>query len=735
MDSPTCTVVAINIVENSIPRDDMANKKIDIPYFYYKIKFVLDAALTIAKTALSLLLCPGFQNKCVNVAINIVGSSIPRDDMANKKIDSKLYEYVKQDNIEEFKSRVQQHLAEKLVTPCGNSLLHVAIRYESNNITAYLAKEIPSLITSRNDQQDTILHVAAREGSISHAIRNLVNSNAFLLRTTNREGNTPLHVAVINGNKDVAKFLISRDPEVAYYKNKTGRSPLYLAVENRNMKGILDDLLNEEASIPREREDGDSLGMLPQGKSPVHAAIKNRNIGILQKIEEAKPELLRLHDKEFGNPLHYASSTGYVEGVQFLLQKYRPGADETDQEGNYPIHLACKRGSVALLKEFLKVIPYPNEFINKKGQNILHVAAQNEHGFLIMYILEQDQKIVETLLNAMDEDGNTPLHLATQHGRPTSVFLLVRDKRVYRHPANNDGLTPYELGRKQFTIAVERYEGTDETFAKERQHSDSNNRVEGTEDKPADQNKQDKKKASLKDYELLDFYGVMMTLSILHSYVCPRKSFRDHFPGGTRPMQPRKKETKTRIGNLLVVAVLVAGVTFAGAIQLPQLRGDIKSSEHHHEFHSSNIIASHNITAFYSPTGYDSLLYGYLSFDVWALSLSLVAALSLLRANFSDPIFEIIGVGFSVFMVGLAILLMFGAFIYAVTIALLGSHDAWLTITITVEVFMGFYVVIPWTLPFKSIPNLQGMLLPYFHYVYFLFLFYTNEWLPYKIYK
>ncbi|KAG6736394.1 hypothetical protein POTOM_060852 [Populus tomentosa] len=72
-------------------------------------------------------------------------------------------------------------------------------------------------------------------------------------------------------------------------------------------------------------------------------------------------------------------------------------------------------------------------------------------------------------------------------------------------------------------------------------------------------------------------------------------------------------------------------------------------------------------------------------------------------------------------MVGSAILMMFVAFIYAVTIALLGSHDAWLKSTITVEVFMGFYVlavfvVIPWTLPFKSIPNLQGMLLHYFYY-------------------
>ncbi|XP_011016688.1 PREDICTED: uncharacterized protein LOC105120196 [Populus euphratica] len=208
-------------------------------------------------------------------------------------------------------------------------------------------------------------------------------------------------------------------------------------------------------------------------------------------------------------------------------------------------------------------------------------------------------------------------------------------------------------------------------------------------DKPADQNKQDPKKASLKDYERQDFYGAMMTLSILHSCACPRKSFGDLFPG-TRPMQPRKEETKTRIGNLLVVAVLVAGVTFAGAIQLPQLRGNFNSSEHHHEFHSSNITASHKIsTASYSPPDYERLLYGYLSCNVWAFSLSLVASLSLLMANFSDPNYEIIAVGLSVFMVGSAILVMFAAFIYSLTIALLGSHDAWLKMTITVEAFTG----------------------------------------------
>jgi len=216
----------------------------------------------------------------------------------------------------------------------------------------------------------------------------------------------------------------------------------------------------------------------------------------------------------------------------------------------------------------------------------------------------------------------------------------------------------------------------------------------------------------------------MMTLSILYSW---KKSFLDHFPG-TRPMQPRKTETKTRIENLHVVAVLVAGATFAGAIQLPQLRGNINSSEHHHEFHSSTITASH--------TGYERLLNDYLSCDVWALSLSLVASLILLRANFTDANFEIIAVRLSVSMVGWAILFMLGAFIDAVTIPSLGSHDAWSKTTITVVAFTALYVVdLIVTLPFGGIRYLPGMLLRYFYYIYFLRRFYTYEWLPYKIYK
>jgi len=210
------------------------------------------------------------------VEINIDEISIPRDDMANTKIGSQLHECVRQDNTAAFKSLVEQRLPEKLVTPCGNTLLHVAVSYGSDNITSYLAGTFPSLITIQNSQKDTILHLAAREGKASRTIKSLAESNPSLMRKKNTKGNTPLHDAVIKGNKELAIFLVSKDPKVAYYNNKNGRSPLYLAVANGNKKEILDVLLKTEASFPIESEDGDAL---PKGKSPVHAAIEQRNRG------------------------------------------------------------------------------------------------------------------------------------------------------------------------------------------------------------------------------------------------------------------------------------------------------------------------------------------------------------------------------------------------------------------------------------------------------------------------
>ncbi|KAG5233375.1 ankyrin [Salix suchowensis] len=431
-----------------------------------------------------------------SVAINMDENSIRGDHTESSMIDSRLHECVRQDDIDDFKSLVQTHLAEELVTPSGNTLLHVAF---------------PSLITRRNSQEDTVLHLAARRGKHSHIIKSLAQSNPSLMRKTNTKGNTPLHDAAIKGNRELAIFLVSKDPEVAYYNNKYGRSPLYLAVEKGNEKGILDDLLISGASIPIDREDG----ALPNGKSPVHAAIERRDKDILEKIEKAKPELLRLTDEELGNSLHYASSIGFLDGVQFLLQNFHGGAYERDSEGNYPIHIACKNDSVDVVKEYLDKFPYPKEFLNKKGQSILHVAAENGKDNVIGYMLKQYPKLVEPLVNATDKDGNTPLHLAACYGQPLASFLLLLDNRVDRLIVNNKNSTPYDLAAEIPRRAEEEYAKIDE---------------------------------------------MVMTLAILYFHARPKKSLFERFPDIKRPVPLRGEEMKRLLGNLLVAAVLVATI-------------------------------------------------------------------------------------------------------------------------------------------------------------------------------
>ncbi|KAJ6360915.1 hypothetical protein OIU77_004858 [Salix suchowensis] len=642
-----------------------------------------------------------------SVAINIDEISIPRNHKASSMIDSQLHKCVRQDSINDFKSRVQTHSAENLVTPCGNTLLHVAVSYGSHKITSYLTETFPFLITTQNSQEDTVLHLAARRGKDSDAIKSLAQSNPSLMRKANTKGNTPLHDAVINGNEEIARFLASKDPEVAYYNNNNGKSPLYLAVENDQKKGILDDLLKSGASIPIYREDGDALR--PNGKSPVHAAIERRDKDILEKIEREKPELLRLSEKELGNSLHYASSIGFLEGVQFLLQKFRDGAYETNLQGNYPIHLACKSDSVDVVKECLDIFPYPEEFLNKK---------RAEHSSCSGQIWK----------------------LQSCYGRPNSSFLLVRDNRVGRFIVNNGNRTPYDLAKHESKSAVDQFDKSNEMDgsdnSKDVEDGMKNSTAENStgwtsserKDKASDL-KRDTKKASPKEEGLTSsFIGVVTTLSILYFYARPKKSLREYFTVTLRPISKLKEESKSRMGNLLVVAVLIAGVTFAGAVQLPQLR-DYSNSRKRHLESNSTITASH-----YS---YEKHLYGYLFLDVGALSSSIVAALILLSASFTDARYILPAVWLAGFMVFWAIIMMFGAFFLSVRIALLGSPEVWLTIALIVVAVVFFlvqaFLFLPWFFPLFVNRNFQGILLNNLYFLSFFILYYSRWWLTEKL--
>ncbi|KAH8490427.1 hypothetical protein H0E87_022818, partial [Populus deltoides] len=193
------------------------------------------------------------------------------------------------------------------------------------------------------------------------------------------------------------------------------------------------------------------------------------------------------------------------------------------------------------------------------------------------------------------------------------------------------------------------------------------------------------------------------------------------------------RKQRSGIQNLLVVAVLVAGVTFAGAIQMPQLRIKITAvhfnttttaSRNRTEFNSIT-----NSTALDSPT-VSSLFDGYLCLDVWALNTSVVAAIILLWTNLNDVKFAPFALWFSSLMVGGSIYMMCLSFFFAVTIALWGGSNYGVFAIIIIVVGIVFFLAqtllyIQWILPPSVNQIIEGKLSHYVYYISFFMLVYN----------
>lgn len=82
-----------------------------------------------------------------------------------------------------------------------------------------------------------------------------------------------------------------------------------------------------------------------------------------------------------------------------------------DKENRSAFHVAARVGAVPVMYELLKYYPDSWEIVDGMGRNVLHIAVEEEHEFVISYILSQGSTIGNSLLSQRDHKGNTPLHL------------------------------------------------------------------------------------------------------------------------------------------------------------------------------------------------------------------------------------------------------------------------------------------------------------------------------------
>ncbi|KAF5745963.1 hypothetical protein HS088_TW06G00128 [Tripterygium wilfordii] len=432
----------------------------------------------------------------------------PREEEA-KYMDIEMYQAATKNDVVAFNDVLKKVCGRKNLTvsdilqsvsPSSNTLLHVAASHGNADIVTMLTgDDYPDILKKTNSKGDTALHVAAKAGhnTIVETLIQQINKRKELIhdqtknqhlssgqdscpvRIPNKQGNTALHEALINGHEPVAQSLLKGDSEVVFFLNKKGESPLYLAaeagymscirtmLESRPRSGTGDPLSNAEVlakslnhtavlnAANKKRKTGNpnhnqisssafARNAVLNSKSPIHAAVVNaatnrRETDILKYMLKMVPPIIDLRDDAGRTALHCAACLGYVEAVKFFLGENDHIATQRDNNGFFPLHIAAIKGHVDVIRELLKFCPDPAEMLTYNEQNILHVAAKNGRVKVVRYVLETSE--LGSSINQKDKNGNTPLHLATLHWHPKVVSVLIWDKRVDLKLTNNEGFT------------------------------------------------------------------------------------------------------------------------------------------------------------------------------------------------------------------------------------------------------------------------------------------------------
>ena len=135
-----------------------------------------------------------------------------------------------------------------------------------------------------------------------------------------------LHVAARTSNLEIMRMLIERVPSVDIINN-VSLTPLHVAAE-RNCVEMIDLLLESNADI---------MAVDKHMETPLNVAIRARLLDNVKKL--CDDMTVNMKNSKDETPLHIASSLGYYEIVEFLVEA---GANQycIDNVGNTPLHNA-----------------------------------------------------------------------------------------------------------------------------------------------------------------------------------------------------------------------------------------------------------------------------------------------------------------------------------------------------------------------------------------------------------
>ncbi|EDV39668.2 uncharacterized protein Dana_GF10143, isoform D [Drosophila ananassae] len=334
----------------------------------------------------------------------------------------------------------------------GNVPLHSAVHGGDIKAVELCLKSGAKISTQQHDLS-TPVHLACAQGAIE-IVKLMFEmqplEKRICLSCTDVQKMTPLHCASMFDHPDIVSYLVAEGADINAL-DKEHRSPLLLAASRSGWKtvhllirlgacisvkdaaarnvlhfvimngGRLTDFAEQVANCQTHAQlqlllnEKDSMGC-----SPLHYASRDGHIRSLENLIRLGA-CINLKNNNNESPLHFAARFGRYNTVRQLLDSEKGSfiINESDGAGMTPLHIASQQGHTRVVQLLLNRGALLHR--DHTGRNPLQLAAMSGYTETIELL----HSVHSHLLDQVDKDGNTALHLATMENKPHAISVLM----------------------------------------------------------------------------------------------------------------------------------------------------------------------------------------------------------------------------------------------------------------------------------------------------------------------
>lgn len=293
----------------------------------------------------------------------------------------------------------------------GSTPLRDAQRYSRLSIIDYL-KNHGAVLNYHEDDNIKFLDSCSKN--------HLESVNSYLksgldINIQDYDGRTGLHIAICNGFKQLAQFLINENIDFNI-KDRWGNTAIDDGKRYKKYD-LLEELFTNQHIEFIEKNEGTTNNISTSNRELLLAA-KEGNLTEIKRLYKKHVDLFS-KDYDGRTALHIAATNGHLNIISYLLTKKNCNVNVQDNFNNTPLKdaLENKHSQIAkILKENGGILTNSNI-----GCELCNLVANNK-------VSKLNEKILQGIdLNIPDYDGRTALHIACSVGNSKIVKLLIEN--------------------------------------------------------------------------------------------------------------------------------------------------------------------------------------------------------------------------------------------------------------------------------------------------------------------